>query len=208
MKMNPWIIWRHVSNIRNEHSKWKVDTVFMFDLIHQKWSRSVSRELMGHIIWQICNTETSTDKEIKWDISVFLSNVLWSLFVPIHFGASVTKAAYYKRIWDLQIFSPPQDFFFWLSTESFILFLIFKDSEGAKFSYLSGIDDPLAPCFSDVFENPTSFPWLSVYWREHKIYLSGVSNMKNVHTLLKDDGDVNMIKGKHGVRFGNKAVII
>lgn len=99
-------------------------------------------------------------------------------------------------------------FFFWLSTESFILFLIFKESEGAKFSYLSGIDDPLAPCFSDVFENPTSFPWLSVYWREHKIYLSGVSNMKNVHTLLKDDGDVNMIKGKHGVRFRNKAGII
>lgn len=32
--------------------------------------------------------------------------------------------------------------------------------------------------------------------------------MKNVHTLLKDDGDANMIKWKHGVRFRNKAVII
>lgn len=112
MKMNPWIIWRHVSNIRNEHSKWKVDTVFMFDLIHQKWSKSVSRELMGHIIWQICNTQMSVDKKIKWDISVFLSNVLWSLFVPIHFGVSVTTAVYYKRIWDIQIFfTPQQDFF-------------------------------------------------------------------------------------------------
>lgn len=30
--------------------------------------------------------------------------------------------------------------------------------------------------------------------------------MKNVHTLLKDDGDV--IIGKHGVRLRNKAVII
>lgn len=99
-------------------------------------------------------------------------------------------------------------FFLKLRAESFILFPIFKESEGVKFSYLSGIDDPLAPFFSDDFENPTSFPWLSVYWREHKIYLSGVSNMKNVHTLLKDDSDVNMIKGKHGVRFRNKAVII
>lgn len=99
-------------------------------------------------------------------------------------------------------------FFLRLRAGSFILFLIFKESERVKFSYLGAIDDPLAPCFSDDFENPTSFPWLSVYWRERKIYLSGVSNMKNVHTLLKDDSDVNMIKGKHGVTFRNKAVII
>lgn len=32
--------------------------------------------------------------------------------------------------------------------------------------------------------------------------------MKNVHTSLRDDGDVNMIKGKHEVRFRNKAVMI
>lgn len=49
-------------------------------------------------------------------------------------------------------------FFLRLSAESFFLFLIFKESEGVKFSYLSGIDDPLAPCFSDDFENSTSFP--------------------------------------------------
>lgn len=53
-----------------------------------------------------------------------------------------------------------------------------------------------------------SFPWLSIYWRGHKIYLSGVSNMKNVHTLLKDDGDVNVIIGKHRVRFRNKTEVI
>lgn len=32
--------------------------------------------------------------------------------------------------------------------------------------------------------------------------------MKNVHTLLKDDGDVNVIIGKHGVRFRNKTEVI
>lgn len=73
-----------------------------------------------------------------------------------------------------QIFSLQQDFFFLrLSAESFILLLIFKESEGVKFSYLSGIDDPLALCFSDDFENPTSFPWLSIYWREHKFTYLG-----------------------------------
>jgi len=47
-----------------------------------------------------------------------------------------------------------------------------------------------------------SFPDYPSIEKEHKIYLSGLSNMKNVRTLLKDEGEVNTILGNMGLDSG------